>query len=384
LKVQQELVHPSSSCLQQLPSFRISSRLLVVATGLLVLLSGCAQQGPDLVKAGRNDYNKVLAQTEEEEQLLNLVRLRYADNPMMLNVSSISTSFTWTQSTSAEAFKFESGSNDSNVGIRGNLGYSERPTVTYTPLGGKDFVENLLTPVELDSLLLLSRTGWSIDRLMRVMVNRVSGVPNAHEASGPTPAEAPEFEDFIRITQLLRILQQRDAVTGGYLRIDDKRAPAVRIETGAIDSSELDELYTLLGLKEGLKFLGLDSRGRLKRPDAIGFEMRPLIGIMFFLSHAVEIPQSDQAARRVTITRDADGQPFDWSRVTGDLLVIKSQAEPPANAAVAVSYRGNWFYIDDSDMNSKYTFMLLSKLTALQSGNIERAGPLLTLPVTSP
>jgi hypothetical protein len=67
---------------------------------------------------------------------------------------------------------------------------------------------------------------------------------------------------------------------------------------------------------------------------------------MFFLSHAVEIPEHDRAAGRVTVTRDGDGQPFDWSRVTGDLLVIKTQAEPPANAAVAVRYRGSWFYIE--------------------------------------
>ena len=105
---------------------------------------------------------------------------------------------------------------------------------------------------------------------------------------------------------------------------------------------------------------------------------------MFFLSHAVEIPQRDRVAGRVTVTRDGDGQPFDWTRVTGDLLTIKSQDEQPANAAVAVQYRGSWFYIDDSDINSKYTFMLLGAATALQSGNIERAGPLLTLPVTGP
>jgi hypothetical protein len=350
----------------------------------VILLTSCAQHGPDLVKAGRNDYNKVLAQTDEEEQLLNLVRLRYADNLMMLQVSSVSTSFTWTQSASAEAFKFEPSSSDSNVGVRGNLGYAERPTVTYTPLGGKDFVENLLTPVELNSLLMLASSGWSIDRLLRVIVNRVSGLPNAHEASGPTPLKAPEYEDFIRVTKLLRILQERDVITGGYHHMADRQVPAVRIERSAMASDEVHELYTLLGLRPGLEVISLNSRGRHQKPDTIGFEMRPLIGIMFFLSNAVEIPQHDQAAGRVTVTRDGDGQPFDWSRVTGDLLVIKSQAAPPANAAVAVSYRGSWFYIDDSDMNSKNTFMLLGALTALQSGNIERTGPLLTLPVTGP
>jgi len=310
------------------------------------------------------------------------VRLRYSDNMMMLQVSSVSTSFTWSQSATAEAFKFEPSSSDSNVGVRGNLGYSERPTVTYTPLGGKDFVENLLTPVELNSLLLLSRSGWSIDRLLRVMVDRVNGLPNAQEASGPTPLRAPKYKDFIRVAELLRTLQERDAMTGGYRHMDDKQVPAVHIEHSAMGSDEVHELYTLLGLRPGQEVISLDGLGRRQRPDAIGFEMRPLIGIMFFLAHAVEVPQRDQAAGRVTVTRDGDGQPFDWSRVTGDLLVIKSQAERPANAAVAVPYRGSWFYIDDSDMNSKNTFMLLGALTALQSGSIERSGPLLTLPVT--
>ena len=296
---------------RQAGTWRIGA-LFAAVFGLAILLTGCAQHGPDLVKAGRNDYNRVLVQTDDEEQLLNLVRLRYSDSLMMLQVSSVSTSFTWSQSATAEAFKFEPSSDRSNVGVRGNLGYSERPTVTYTPLGGKDFVENLLTPVELNSLLLLSRSGWSIDRLLRVIVDRVNGLPNAQEASGPTPLRAPKYKDFIRVAKLLRTLQERDAMTGGYRHMDDKQVPA----------------------------------------------------------------------GRVTVTRDGDGQPFDWSRVTGDLLVIKSQAERPANAAVAVPYRGSWFYIDDSDMNSKNTFMLLGALTALQSGSIERSGPLLTLPVT--
>jgi len=356
--------------------------LFTVTFGLAILLAGCAQHGPDLVKAGRNDYNNVLVQTEKEERLLNLVRLRYADSPMMLQVSSVSTSFTWSQSASAEAFKFEPSSSDSNVGARGNLAYSERPTVTYTPLGGKNFVQNLLKPVDLNSLLLLGGSGWSIERLIRVMVNRVNGLPNAQEASGPTPLTAPSYEEFIRVAKLLRILQVRDALTGGYRNVDGMQIPAVRIERSALDSDEVHELYRLLGLKAGSEIIGLDDRGRLQRSDTIGFELRPLISIMFFLSHAVEIPQRDQAAGRVTVTRDGDGQPFDWSRITRDLLVIKSQTEPPVNAAVAVQYRGSWFYIDDSDMNSKYTFMLLGALTALQAGQIESVGPLLTLPVT--
>jgi hypothetical protein len=264
--VRKQPAYPADSCgHRQADTWRIGA-LFTAVFGLAILLTGCAQHGPDLVKAGRNDYNRVLVQTDDEEQLLNLVRLRYSDSLMMLQVSSVSTSFTWSQSASAEAFKFEPSSSDSNVGVRGNLGYAERPTVTYTPLGGKDFVENLLTPVELNSLLLLGRSGWSIDRLLRVIVDRVNGLPNAQEASGPTPLRAPKYKDFIRVAKLLRILQERDAMTGGYRHMDDKQVPAVHIEHSAMGSDEVHELYTLLGLRPGLEVIGLE--GVFTGPDS--------------------------------------------------------------------------------------------------------------------
>jgi hypothetical protein len=351
---------------------------------LTLTLSGCAQFGPELMQAGRSDYNKVLAQTQDEETLLNLVRLRYADNLAFLQVNSVSTSFSWNQGVSAEGFRFEEAGSDSHVGIRGSLDYSERPTITYTPLGGSDFVQNVLTPMDLDVLLLLSRSGWSIERLLRLMVNRMNGINNAFEASGPTPQDAPEFEDFLRASKLMRSIQKQRLTTMGYLKRGDETSIGLRFEPEFLTTAEVEEFSTLLGIDPQRHLITLDTRSRQRRPNAIGFELRSLAGVMFFLSHGVQIPQQDVLAGRVTVTRDADDRPFDWSRVLGDLFVVRSQPNPPENAAVAVNYRGNWFYVDDSDMQSKYTLMLLGQLTALQAGNIERAGPLLTLPVTGP
>ncbi|MGB1881610.1 MAG: hypothetical protein ACPHTD_12920, partial [Gammaproteobacteria bacterium] len=59
----------------------------------------------------------------------------------------------------------------------------------------------------------------------------------------------------------------------------------------------------------------------------------------------------------------------------------KSQETRPASAAVAVNYRGHWFYIDDSDIDSKSTFALLGQLFALQSDADKTGAPVLTLPV---
>jgi len=87
---------------------------------------------------------------------------------------------------------------------------------------------------------------------------------------------------------------------------------------------------------------------------------------------------------RAMTTSDNSGKPFDWSLVVGDLVSVRSQASKPANAQVAINYRGSWFYIDDSDLNTKYSFLLLDQLAALLGGKVEKAGPLLTLPVSAP
>ena len=98
------------------------------------MLTSCAQLGPDLVKAGRNDYNIVLQQTEDEEVILNLVRVRYGDRPLFFNVSSVSTSFTWSQNAAANGTLFEYGGSDvqrNNLSVRATyktLSVQQSPT----------------------------------------------------------------------------------------------------------------------------------------------------------------------------------------------------------------------------------------------------------------
>jgi hypothetical protein len=94
------------------------------------------------------------------------------------------------------------------------------------------------------------------------------------------------------------------------------------------------------------------------------------------------VPPADEARGVVTVTRYEDGTVFDWSKVTGNLLTVRSQATRPSQASVAVQYRGQWFYIDDADLPSKSTFALLDQIFALQAGKIERVQPLFTLPLS--
>jgi hypothetical protein len=358
-----------------------------VLIGILLLLTSCAQLGPELVKAGRNDYNIVLQQTEDEEVILNLVRVRYGDRPLFFDVSSVSTSFTWSQNAAASGTLFEYGGSDvqrNNLSVRGDLQYTERPTITYTPLGGKDFVKSVLTPADLDTLILLSNSGWSIERLLRLMANRMNGLPNAPRASGPTPGDKPVYQEFTQAAKLMRQLQIKGMLRLGYQKIENTDVPVIVIDEGAGGYKETRKLKELLGLAIEKNTFIVDTRGDRPRSESVGIDLRSLLATFFFASHGVEVPTDDLAMGRAMTTKDQSGKPFDWSLVVGDLVSIRSQTKKPSNAQVAIKYRGAWFYIDDSDLNTKYSFLLLDQLAALLGGKVEKAGPLLTLPVSAP
>jgi len=82
----------------------------------------------------------------------------------------------------------------------------------------------------------------------------------------------------------------------------------------------------------------------------------------------------------VTVTRSLGGARFDWDRVTGRVFKVFAQRTKPDRAFIAVRHRGYWFYMDDTDLNSKTTFNLLHFLLSLQSGGDAGKAPILTLP----
>jgi hypothetical protein len=167
------------------------------------------------------------------------------------------------------------------------------------------------------------------------------------------------------------------------------RGLVLRIAAAALDRPEVATLVHELALTPGLSRYRLEP-GEAALPvllgppgerDAIAFGTRSLLGSMFYLSQGIEIPADHLERSLVTVTRDRAGEAFDWSRLAGDLLRVRSSSRKPQGAAVAVPYRGAWFWIDDADLDSKSTFALLVQLFSLQSGAATGSAPVLTLPV---
>jgi hypothetical protein len=354
----------------------------VLTAFILMALAGCQQAGPDSVRTARANYNIAIQQTNSEQLLLNLVRLRYRDTPYFMEVASVSTSFDFDVSASTSASLPES--EGKIYGFGAGVGYTERPTITYTPLQGDQFVTQLMSPVDLDTILLLYHSGWSVERIFRVSLQSVNGLKNAPGASGPTPDYVPEYKDFRKVVKLLRQLQLRGVLDMGHAASEDPNKPSVeiRIADKALEWNEVKQFCDLLGLEYGRTNFQLTTAVGGGGKDRIAAVPRSLMGSLFYVSQSVEVPLEDERMGRATVTRDVGENRFDWREVTGGLMHIHSSKRQPTNAYLAIYYRGSWFHIEDSDLTSKSTFSLLMQLFALQAGEVKSTAPILTLPVS--
>jgi len=345
--------------------------LILMSTSLI----GCANLGGKAVEGTHINYNQAIQNTTDQQLLLNLVRLRYRDTPLFIEISSISAQLSYRASLAASA-DIRSGAD--GTGLSGNVQYSETPTVSYTPLQGDDFVKRLLSHIEPDKLVLLANSGWSIERIFRVCVQRMNGLRNAPRASGPTPATAPEYKDFNKFAKLIRQLQVNDALQLTHVAVNKKPVAAFVFDDKRADGNSLESMKSMLGLS------GSQSKPLILNRNAesgVSLTTRSLLGSLFYLSQAVVVPAAHLKSGKVTVTKTAKGGVFDWSDMTRNLFMIKSSVTLPDNASVSVFYRGYWFYIEDNDLTSKSTFSFLAQLFALQAGATDSIKPVLTLPI---
>jgi hypothetical protein len=259
--------------------------------------------------------------------------------------------------------------------------YEDKPTITYQPLQGEKFVKNLLEQISLDVLLLLNNSGWSVERIFRLCVQDINGIRNAPGASGPTPDYAPEYKDFLTVAKLMRTLQKRNLTNVEYEFIDGKSTLVFSLAKEALELPETRKLVEMLRLTPNKTDYPIRRNDIDHNPNLLRLRTRSVMGVLYYLSQSVEVPQDDVRKGKLTTTKYADGSPFYWSDLFSNLFQIKSSSEKPSDAFVSIKYRGSWFYIDDTDIESKRTYSLFGQIFAIQAGKIKVERPMLTLPI---
>ncbi len=346
--------------------------------------------GPASIRAGRPAYNMAVQQTNDQELLLNLVRIRYRDTLYFTSVERIAATQELNQGIGGSAGLTEAHNTiGTNAPTTGNsaltnivtktlslgpatLSVNEKPTVFYAPLEGEKFVRQMMTPMNPDMLLLLVRSGWSLDRVFALGVQEMNGLQNAPSASGPTPSREPEFREFREAAKLLRSLQRVHhidvmRVAGSTDQIE------LRFLAKSKDNPEATRLKELLNLNPDKDRYKIMSASEAPNRDTIALATRPLISALQYISQGVEPPARDLASGKIRPTTRENGQPFDWQEMLDGVFKVSSSDKAPADASVAINYRGSWFYIADNDLDTKSTFVLITQLIALHSA--PTAGP---------
>src|SRR5512146_1911879 len=193
--------------------------ILAVALAALVAGAGCSHLGPKTVGVDRFDYSTAVADSWKQQTLLNIVKLRYMDLPVFIDVSSIVSGYSLQTGVSLNGTLSSQNAMQGNFGaLGGQAVYTDRPTITYVPLTGEKFLRGLITPIDPKNIFFMLQAGYAADFILDLTVEGLNGVRNRSVSAGAMREADP---DFIRALQLLRELQAAGAFG---MRVEEDKA----------------------------------------------------------------------------------------------------------------------------------------------------------------
>jgi hypothetical protein len=420
----------------------MQSRSAVRTCGLLVmsLLAGCTI-GPAVYESSFTQYNDAVRKTLDEQMLANLVRMRYYDSPMFLQVASLNTTFSVGASAGASATAVSGGNDTLGANVGGS--YSESPTISFSMPESEKYYGKLLAPLSAAQVTSLVLAGFDSELVFRTAVRGMNGLQNLnaeYDASFEEPVAHANFREALILIKKLRSQRMVDLELGGketfwsspvklkassdlaqvlllgaasYAMSNDaeivgypdgtwqthryEKHMALRFAPASKDLPDAQRLKKLLALKSDHNNFSIveaelvnaeKARGVLgQSPGAldpsviwveIGLRGRSMLEIMQVASKEVQVPEEDI---KMNVASADQSEHLKSSTGATDWLNIKTSESAPSNSSLSVQYRGNYFYIDDSDLSSRRTFAMLTALFAVVGGTVPGAHPVLTLPV---
>ena len=343
-------------------------RIMVALTGTVGLV-GCAHVPAQRVTRDRFDYASALGDSWKRQTLANVVRIRYADAPVFLNVSSVKNSYTLSGTVNASAAIAEKPA-PSSAGLGGNASWSNTPTVTYQPLTGDQFSKNLLRPMHPAIVLQLVEAGWPVELIFRTSVRAINGIHNQIGLAGGDPR-------FFDLLSILGRIQRSDAI--GFKVQGPKDAETVVMVITGEEAAPVKEdgqaARKLLGLDPDVAEFNVTYGPVPKNTHEVAILTRSMFEIMLELSAGIDVPPPHLEGQVLPL-RAGEGRGSEFK----PLVHIRSGPKAPGDAYAAVPYEGYWFWIDTRDIASKRLFTFLMILFSLSESAPAQAVPLVTIP----
>ena len=345
-----------------------------IASALCFAAAGCRSVGPATLNQDRMDYVSALSDSWKNQMLLNLVKTRYADAPVFLDIASL-----------ISQYSIESGVNfgagwqahpyqaSQTLGASGK--FTDRPTITYSPLTGEKFARSFMRPIPPSAVMQMIESGYQADLVMRVCVQAVNGL---HNRRGNAPQARDADPDFYRLIGKLQTIQQAGRLAVRLQEQADKTLTMIVFEPreDAALQAEVSEASGLLGIAPGTREIRVVYGSVASTNTEIAMQTRSMLQILMDLASQIEVPEQDVVEKRVPPTFHGDPALAEFA---APLVRIHCSPDNPPDAFVSVPYRGKWFWIDDRDCPSKSIFSFLMFMFSLTETGGKGEAPVMTI-----
>jgi hypothetical protein len=339
---------------------------------LFSILSGCAALGPRTVNRDRFDYTTAIADSWKRQMLLNIVKIRYGDAPIFLDVASVINQYEFQTNLNA-AFGWSSPPNFTSQGAGAGGHYIDRPTISYTPMTGEKFARTMMTPIAPATVMSMVEGGYPIDLVFRLLVHSINGIQNQFGGPSRTRRADPEFFPLL---EKLRNIQTSGVVGLRVKKIDNRDALLMifRKEPNKDLQAESIEVRRMLGLKEDATEFKI-VYGSIPTSDTeIALLTRSINEVLIDISSTVQVPDKDVTEHRVNPTVEPEGE-----GIKGNMISILCSEGKPGDGFAEVPYRNRWFWIDDRDYRSKRLFSFLMFVMTLTETGGKEGAPIVTI-----
>lgn len=342
---------------------------------LLTMIGGlfaCTGLGPPTIPRDRFDYNTAISDSWKEQTLLNIVKLRYADMPLFVQVASVVSGYTLESGVNLlGTTSSQDGADGSSGTLGGSATFTDRPTITYSPITGSKFNESFMTPIPPEAVLFLIQSGWSVSLIIPLVVDSING-QRSGLAGGVS--QRPGDDAYYRVIELFRNIQLSGA-TGMQIQDEGARETALLIiHKNALSEqgkAAVTEIAELLDIQPGLDSYRV-KYGYLPVDDSeIAMITRSMLQVIINLATQISVPPQHIAEGRTPASE------IDPER---RLVDVQYSTEEPDDAFVKVKYKDHWYYIDDRNFRSKVVFTFVMILFSLTESGENKGLPLVTIP----
>ena len=347
-------------------------RTSVVLTLVALVTAAChGSMGPRTVPADRFNYNEMISLSAKQQLLTNLIRMRYIEAPSFVEISSMIDQFGREGQVNGGlgwGTGIPLGADTQQLGAAAR--WTDRPTITYTPVTGQEFARSLLTPLTPESLFALVQAGWPAEALLGLTVRSINGHENETAAPAARGQADPAFWEVLSIWKRLR---GKGALSLRLDKQEGKRNVIVFSKTKADDPevmqdlARMTELLSLSGDNEYTMSYGL-----IPEEDQIAILSRSTLEILANLAWYFDVPPKHVAEGRT-------GPAFESKLSRVPTIDVKYSCERPKCPFVAVKNRGYWFYIEDTDVQSKRVFLILEFMMTLTDHGDAARGPIVSI-----